>query len=291
MTTGGVFFIADSKAPGATWVNISGAGANSIFQLRRQIFGDVNDKTTNANPNNAVLAVRSLNAITADWRYAIPVDPANPAAGNFPILYVAGEGGVFRSLDQGKTWKSFPGSSTLLDPTTGNPLLDPLTGLALTVSEGGFLPNGSISDLDLALGNIDPLTGFPKQNSGGFNMLVASTYGRGSFAIRLDDPLPQYNVLFQSGPRVVGLAASSAASIRVRFDAPVDSATFDLGDIVVKDSTFLDHQYTAFGHVIEGMDIADKIVSLPRDGRDDPLPANPAIVKSVKIEQREVPKG
>ena len=61
--------------------------------------------------------------------------------------------------------------------------------------------------------------------------------------------------------------------------------------IVVKDSPFLDHQYTVFGHVIEGMDIADKIVNLPRDGRDDPLPANPAIVKSVKIEQREVPKS
>ena len=238
VTTGGIFYIADSNAAGATWVNISGAGANNIFQLRRQIFGDVNDKTTNASLNSTEpLAIRSINAITADWRYAIPVDPLNPAAGNFPILYVAGEGGVFRSLDQGTTWKSFPGSSTLLDPTTGKALQDPLTGNNLTVPEGGFLPSGSIQDLDLALGNIDPLTGFPKQNSGGFNMLVASTYGRGSFAIRLDDPLPQYNVLFQSGPRVVGLAASSASSIRVRFDAPVDPATFDLSDIVVKNSS------------------------------------------------------
>jgi peptidyl-prolyl cis-trans isomerase B (cyclophilin B) len=60
--------------------------------------------------------------------------------------------------------------------------------------------------------------------------------------------------------------------------------------IVVKDSPFLDKNYTVFGHVIEGMDIADKIVNLPRDERDDPLPANPAIIKSVKVEQREVPK-
>ena len=58
--------------------------------------------------------------------------------------------------------------------------------------------------------------------------------------------------------------------------------------IVVKDSTFLDHQYTAFGHVIKGMDIADKIVALPRDQRDNPLPANPAIIKSIKIVQQEV---
>jgi len=56
--------------------------------------------------------------------------------------------------------------------------------------------------------------------------------------------------------------------------------------IVVKDSTFLDHQYTVFGHVIKGMDIADKIVNLPRDKSDNPLAANPAIVKSVKIVQR-----
>jgi peptidyl-prolyl cis-trans isomerase B (cyclophilin B) len=53
--------------------------------------------------------------------------------------------------------------------------------------------------------------------------------------------------------------------------------------IVVSDSTFLDHQYTAFGQVTQGMDVADKIVSLPRDARDNPNPDNPAIVKHVKI--------
>ena len=41
--------------------------------------------------------------------------------------------------------------------------------------------------------------------------------------------------------------------------------------IVVKDSTFLDRQYTVFGKVIEGMDIADKIVSVERDRNDNPL--------------------
>ncbi len=41
--------------------------------------------------------------------------------------------------------------------------------------------------------------------------------------------------------------------------------------IVTADSTFLDRQYTAFGEVIEGMDIADKIVNLERDGNDCPL--------------------
>jgi cyclophilin family peptidyl-prolyl cis-trans isomerase len=40
--------------------------------------------------------------------------------------------------------------------------------------------------------------------------------------------------------------------------------------IVVKDSTFLDHQYTAFGEVTSGMDVADKIAAAPRDARDNP---------------------
>ena len=41
--------------------------------------------------------------------------------------------------------------------------------------------------------------------------------------------------------------------------------------IVTADSAFLDRQYTVFGEVIEGMNIADKIVSLPRDKNDCPL--------------------
>ncbi|HKU32710.1 MAG TPA: peptidylprolyl isomerase [Candidatus Nitrosotalea sp.] len=40
--------------------------------------------------------------------------------------------------------------------------------------------------------------------------------------------------------------------------------------IVTTDSTFLDRQYTVFGEVKEGMDVADKIVNLPRDKNDCP---------------------
>ena len=40
--------------------------------------------------------------------------------------------------------------------------------------------------------------------------------------------------------------------------------------IVVKDSNFLDGQYTVFGEVVKGIEVADKIVSLPRNGRDLP---------------------
>ena len=41
--------------------------------------------------------------------------------------------------------------------------------------------------------------------------------------------------------------------------------------IVTSDSTFLDRQYTVFGEVVEGLEIADKIVNLPRDDNDCPL--------------------
>ena len=40
--------------------------------------------------------------------------------------------------------------------------------------------------------------------------------------------------------------------------------------IVTTDSTFLDRQYTVFGQVIEGMNVADKIVNQPRDKNDCP---------------------
>ena len=40
--------------------------------------------------------------------------------------------------------------------------------------------------------------------------------------------------------------------------------------IVVEDSRFLDHKYTVFGEVTKGIGVADKIVVLPRDDRDNP---------------------
>lgn len=53
--------------------------------------------------------------------------------------------------------------------------------------------------------------------------------------------------------------------------------------ICVKDALFLDGQYTAFGRVIEGMDVADKIVNEPRDSNDNPH--SRMTMESVKIEE------
>jgi len=41
--------------------------------------------------------------------------------------------------------------------------------------------------------------------------------------------------------------------------------------ICVADAPHLDRQYTAFGEVVSGMEVVDKIVSQPKDRRDNPL--------------------
>jgi cyclophilin family peptidyl-prolyl cis-trans isomerase len=41
--------------------------------------------------------------------------------------------------------------------------------------------------------------------------------------------------------------------------------------IVLKDSSFLDGQYTVFGRVMQGMDVVDKIASLKTDSADAPV--------------------
>ncbi len=53
--------------------------------------------------------------------------------------------------------------------------------------------------------------------------------------------------------------------------------------ICVADSSFLDGKYTVFGEVISGMEVADKIVSQPRDRRDNP---NERIEIKVKIGEK-----
>jgi cyclophilin family peptidyl-prolyl cis-trans isomerase len=53
--------------------------------------------------------------------------------------------------------------------------------------------------------------------------------------------------------------------------------------IVVKDSGFLDRQYTAFGEVLSGMDVADKIATAPRGAND--RPNQPIHIKKVLLSQ------
>ena len=60
--------------------------------------------------------------------------------------------------------------------------------------------------------------------------------------------------------------------------------------IVVKDSTFLDKNYTVFGQVMKGMDVADKIVNAPKGAND--RPNNPVAITSIVVrDAREDEKG
>ena len=52
--------------------------------------------------------------------------------------------------------------------------------------------------------------------------------------------------------------------------------------IMTSDSPHLDGQYAAFGKVLEGMEVADAIVSTRRDMRDKPL--EPQVMESIRVE-------
>jgi subtilisin-like proprotein convertase family protein len=169
VTFRGVYHMVDSSAPNARWVNITG----NLFSITHNLFGPFADATQLVGTHLAY-----LEAVVADWRYAIPDNPAEltspttPPGPTHPVLYVAGEGGVYRSIDLGMTWTIFPDVAD-----DGAPV------------DGGYLPNAHITALSLALGNVNPTTGHPAllaaDGSAAPDILLATTYGRGEFAIRL----------------------------------------------------------------------------------------------------------
>jgi subtilisin-like proprotein convertase family protein len=201
VTSNGIYHMADSRTS-TQWDNITG----NVFQLKNGvIFGDANEPDT-------ILKPGGLKALAADWRFATPNNPNDPTAGTHPTLYVGGLGGVFRLRDwQTQTWSFFPDTTN-----EGAPV------------DGGYFPNVDVRDLDLVLGNISIGSGLPDQRSG-LNMLVATTYGRGTFAIRLDTTLPPE--AFVSGPAVVSVVNPGPTSgptdkLVVTFDGPVEPMTF-----------------------------------------------------------------
>jgi cyclophilin family peptidyl-prolyl cis-trans isomerase len=59
--------------------------------------------------------------------------------------------------------------------------------------------------------------------------------------------------------------------------------------IVVADSGFLDNQYTVFGQVTKGMDVADTIVNAPKDARND-RPNEPVSIDKIVIRDAKTPE-
>ncbi|WP_406701360.1 Ig-like domain-containing protein (plasmid) [Singulisphaera sp. Ch08] len=157
VTHRGVFHTADSLASGSAqvWRNIT----SNLFSIMNPAFGNNNLSDTQA---------KYLSSIVADWRYVIPDNPGVANGPTHPVLYVSAESGVYRSLDDGLTWALYP--NTIFD---GAP------------RDGGMLPNVHVTDLNLSIGYIDPTTGRAVAQPGDPNDLFATTYGRGTFAIRL----------------------------------------------------------------------------------------------------------
>jgi peptidyl-prolyl cis-trans isomerase B (cyclophilin B) len=48
------------------------------------------------------------------------------------------------------------------------------------------------------------------------------------------------------------------------------------------DSTFLDGEYAAFGHVTEGMDVVDRISAVETNGEPNNAPISPVVIQSIK---------
>ncbi len=179
VTTNGVYFNQDTVGtydpvtglqitPPSQWVNVTG----DLFNLPK--LNGFND------PNQTYQQLGFLTSLAVDWRYVIPNNFASPPANptdptqTHPVLYVAGTAGVFRSTDDGQTWALFPSQ----DPNSASSGVTPIT-------PGGDIPNVKVSNLQMAIGNVDPTSGRPVQTVDDPNLLVATTFGRGDFAIRL----------------------------------------------------------------------------------------------------------
>jgi subtilisin-like proprotein convertase family protein len=176
VTADGVYYIANSipsaSNPTPTWVNITG----DLKTLAYTIFGQSYNPATDTNAKPYDLAT-VLNSIAANWNYTIPNNPTDLADGYHPVLYVAANSGVYMSTDNGTTWSLYPST------TFG------------AVTPGGYLPQVNVTNLSLSQGDIAVATGMP--NLGGpYNpenpnatpdpdLLMASTYGQGAFAINL----------------------------------------------------------------------------------------------------------
>ena len=151
--------------------------------------------------------------MAVDWRYAIP---NASGTGTHPVLYVGGDGGVVTSTNLGANWTIYPTLSTANTAT----------------QTGGFMPELRVTDLKLMLGNVNPTTGVADSSSG-LNTLVASTLGRGDFAIRIDaSSYSQYFVTQHSGPKVASVApltgsfGETLTGLTVTFTGAVDPTTF-----------------------------------------------------------------
>jgi hypothetical protein len=99
----------------------------------------------------------------------------------------------------------------------------PQIGPQIRPVDGGFLPNVVVSDIDLVLGNTSPTSGVVNESTG-FNMLYATSFGRSAYAIRLNNSdVEQFRTVATFGPRVTEISpytitGQTLQGINVTFD-------------------------------------------------------------------------
>lgn len=179
VTLTGVFYSSDTVAlaasGGPVWTSIT----NNLTSIQYNPFGNSVYQQSVLAPFQSNSGAGSqgstlyggFSSILADYRYLIPAAGNTAGGANnvyYPVLYVSGYGGVFRSIDNGATWTVFPNTAFDAAPV-----------------DGGYLPSVDVTNLQLVLGNINPSTGHAVQTTGDPEVLLATTYGRGDFAIRL----------------------------------------------------------------------------------------------------------
>src|SRR5262249_51961425 len=123
------------------------------------------------------------NALANYYKVPLSQQASDPSV-THPVIYVAGQGGVFRSTDSTDskdangnnqtTWLPFPSAEPNSLSTTPTP-----------PGAGGGLPQVAVTDLAPSWGKIDPTPGRPVAAPGDPNLLTAFTFGQGAFAIRL----------------------------------------------------------------------------------------------------------
>ncbi len=223
LTQQALYYCADSSAANPVWVRLNDtANKTYIFPnatttpnqtgIQRPVWNNPLDLVPAFN------AATGLTSLAVDWRFALP---DATGTGTHPVLYVGGDGGVVTSTDLGSTWSIFSNLNTSNSAT----------------QTGGYLPSVRVTDLKLILGNTNPVTGVP-DTSTGLNMLVASTYGRGDFAIRLNTSAYAGDVVIpNSGPQVASVAPSTGTfgefltGITVTFKGAVDPTSFSPADV------------------------------------------------------------
>ena len=281
ITQRGIYWKADMADGATAFTNVTG----NLYSLTSNAYGDA---TMNFNLMQA--AQNPLNGLVVDWRYLIPDNLANPNGPSHPILYVAGKAGVFRSMDKGATWVQFP------------PISDGAS------KEGGYLPNVIVTDLDIVTGNIDPATGRANMRATvidpatgqpttalGPNILLASTWGRGAYAIRLSPVIFQQSVAMSAvdpkystaGINPLGVGGSDSGFIAnsgVPTVDPLGRTTADNGVVVVDRFTNILQPYfngiseqSAFGNIVT-VNLYDLTAFQPSDYKDGNIPVGAPLI-------------